>query len=146
MDTTPHIYTELLFQMRKRQDLRTPEEVALIALKEWMACNYGQPTDRGYQWKDLFLPNGTRLRIRRAGLCYFAQVEGDLLMAEGKIVTPNTWVAEVCGSVRNAWRDVWIRRNYTELWTQAGAWRAAEAANPKRPGIDRRRRGRRSTD
>lgn len=48
--------------MRKREDLRSQEEIALLALREWMEREYGQPTDRGYQWKDLFLPHGTRLR------------------------------------------------------------------------------------
>lgn len=87
----------LYFQMRKREDLRSQEEIVLIALREWMMREYGQPTDRGYQWKDLFLPHGTRLRIIHRGHCYMAQVEGDLLMAEGKITTPSTWAAAVCG-------------------------------------------------
>lgn len=146
MDTTHHVYTELYFQMRKREDQRTPEEITLIALKEWMARQYGQPTDRGYQWKDLFLPHGTRLRIQHRGLCYYAQVEGDLLMADGKIVTPSAWAAEVCGSVRNAWRDISVRRNYLESWMQASSWRAAAGEQPRRPGVNRRRRARRSTD
>jgi hypothetical protein len=146
MDQTHHVYTELYYQMRKREDLRSREEITLIALKEWMAREYGQPTDRGYQWKDLFLPHGTRLRITHRRLCYFAQVEGNLLMAEGKITTPSAWATEVCGSVRNAWRDIYVRRNYTEPWTQASAWRAAAGDQPRRPGINRRRRARRSTD
>jgi hypothetical protein len=141
-----HIYMELHYQLRKRGDLRPPMEVTAIALKEWMLRNFDRPAGRGYQWKDFFLPDGTHLRIRHNGLAYFAQIEGDQLVYEGKSTSPSAWCELICGSVRNAWRDVWIRRNYTELWTQASAWRAAEAANPKRPGIDRRRHGRRSTD
>ena len=146
MDMTHHIYTELYYQMRKREDHRTREEVVLIALKEWMARQYGQPTDRGYQWKELFLPHGTRLRISHRGLCYFAQVEGDLLMADGKMVTPSSWATEVCGSVRNAWRDICLRRNHLEPWTKASDWRAAAGDQPRRAGVNRRRRARRSTD
>lgn len=141
-----HIYMELYYQLRKRGDLRPPEQVMAIALKEWMLRNFGNPTSRGYQWKDLFLPEGTRLRIRHSGLAYFAQIEGDQLVYEGKPTSPSAWCALICGGVRNAWRDVWMRRDYTEPWTQASAWRAAEAANPKRPGINRRQRGRRRAD
>lgn len=146
MDTKHRIYLELNYQMRKREDFRTEEEITLIALKEWMARNYGQPTNRGYQWKDLFLPRGTSLRICHRGLCYFAEVEGDLLIADGKIITPSSWATEVCGSVRNAWRDIYIRRNYREGWTHASSWRASAGEQPKQPGINRRRRARRITD
>jgi len=143
MDTTHPVYMELYFQMRKREDLRSQEEIMLIALREWMEREYGQPTDRGYQWKDLFLPHGTRLRIIHRGHGYMAQVEGNLLMADGKIVTPSSWATEVCGSVRNAWRDICVRRNYREPWTHASDLRAGAA---RHPGINRRRRARRSTD
>jgi hypothetical protein len=134
---------ELYYQMRKREDLRSQEEIMLIALKEWMTREYGQPTDRGYQWKDLFLPHGTRLRIIHRGHCYMAQVEGNLLVTEGKIVTPSAWATTVCGSVRNAWRDISVRRNYREAWTHASDLRAGAARHPL---INRRQRARRSTD
>lgn len=143
MDTTHPVYMELYFQMRKREDLRSQEEIALLALREWMEREYGQPTDRGYQWKDLFLPHGTRLRIIHRGHCYMAQVEGNLLMAEGKIVTPSAWATAVCGSIRNAWRDIYVRRNYREAWTHASDLRAGAARHPL---INRRQRARRSTD
>lgn len=73
-------------------------------------------------------------------------MEGDLLIADGKIVTPSAWAAKVCGSVRNAWRDIYIRRNYREGWNHASAWRAAAGEQPRRPGINRRLRARRITD
>ena len=34
---------------------------------------------KGYQWKDLFLPDGTDLRMRYKGVDYYAKVEGDKL-------------------------------------------------------------------
>ena len=143
MDTTHPVYMELYFQMRKREDLRSQEEIIVIALREWMEREYGQPTDRGYQWKDLFLLHGTRLRIIHRSHCYMAQVEGNYLMAEGKIITPNAWAEEICGSVRNAWRDIYVRRNYREAWTHASDLRAGAARHPL---INRRQRARRSTD
>jgi hypothetical protein len=72
-------------------------------------------------------------------------VEGDLLIADGKIVTPSAWAAEVCGSVRNAWRDIYIRRNYREAGTTPVRG-AAAGEQPRRPGINRRLRARRITD
>jgi len=143
MDPKHRVYMELYYQMRKREDLRSQEEITLIALKEWMTREYGQPTDRGYQWKEVFLPHGSRLRIMHHGHSYRAQVEGDLLMADGKITTPNAWVAEVCGVVRNAWRDIYVRRSHTEGWTHASDLRAGAARHPL---INRRQRARRSTD
>ena len=142
----PHTHLQLTDHLWKLRDLRSPDEVVTIAVKEWMARNFVSGTERGYQWKALFLPHGTRLRIRHKGVCHFAQIEGDLLIAEGRIVSPRAWTMQVCGSVRNAWRDIYMRRNYTEPWTQASAWRTSDAADPKRPGIDRRHRARRSLD
>lgn len=37
---------------------------------------------KGYQWKDLFLPDGTDLRMRYKGVDYYAKVEGDKLTYE----------------------------------------------------------------
>ena len=143
MNKTQQLYTELAYQLRRRNDLRSVQEITRIALKEWIARNCGQTTGRGYQWKGLFLPNGTSLRIRHAGLSYFAGIEGDLMIYEGKATSPNAWAAEICDGVRNAWRDIWIRRHYTDLWTRAAAWRTTAAQHP---GIERRRRKRRNTD
>jgi len=141
-----HIYMELHYQLRKHGDLRAPAEVMAIALNEWMMRNFDRPAGRGYQWKELFLPEGTLLRLRHNSLAYHAQVEGDQIVYAGKPTSPSAWCELICGSVRNAWRDVDIRRHYTESWTQASVWRAAEAANPRRPGVERRRRSRRRTD
>ncbi len=143
MDPKHRVYMELYYQMRNREDLRSQEEITLIALKQWMTREYGQPTDRGYQWKEVFLPHGTRLRIIHHGDSYRAQVEGDLLMADGKITTPNAWVAEVCGVVRNAWRDIYVCRSHAEGWTHASDLRAGAARHPL---LNRRKRARRSTD
>ena len=143
---TSRIYLDLTYQLRKHADMRTPDDIVAIALKEWQDRHLGRNEERGYQWKDLLLPNGTKLRFRHHGVFHYADVEGEQIIYQGKSVTPRSWVLLVSGTVHNAWRDIWIKRNYTELWTQASAWRAQEAKNPQRPGIDRRRRARRSCD
>jgi hypothetical protein len=137
---------ELTYQLRKRGDLRQIDEIAAIAIKEWLSRNFSRPAGTGYQWKDLFLPDGTSLRLRYRGIFHYADVVGDELVYEGRSLSPRAWTTEICGTVRNAWRDIWIRRNYNEPWTQASAWRACEVANPRRPGIDRRLIARRCTD
>ncbi|MYM30035.1 hypothetical protein GTP58_17020 [Duganella sp. CY15W] len=136
----------LFHALWKHQDRRSVDHIATIAIKEWMARNYGRPVERGYQWKNLFLPHGTRLRINHCYMSHFAQVEGDLLIAEGRVVTPRGWANEVCGCVRNAWRDIWVQRHYTECWMRASDWRTGEAANPRRPAVERRRHARRLAD
>ncbi|MHA4867963.1 hypothetical protein ACXZ1M_09690 [Duganella sp. PWIR1] len=146
VEVHPRVYTELCDALWKQRDLRAPGDIATIAIKEWLARNTGRPVERGYQWKQLFLPHGTRLRITHARVCHYAQVEGDLLIAEGKIVTPRSWANQVCGGVRNAWRDIWIKRHYTELWMRASDWRTGEMANPRRPAVERRRHARRRLD
>src|SRR5450830_1248966 len=133
---TPCIYGTVLPDAQTRRPAFAGRNHADRA-KEWMTREYGQPTDRGYQWKEVFLPHGSRLRIMHHGHSYRAQVEGDLLMADGKITTPNAWVAEVCGVVRNAWRDIYVRRSHTEGWTHASDLRAGAARHPL---INRRQR------
>ncbi|USX28325.1 hypothetical protein NHH73_08590 [Oxalobacteraceae bacterium OTU3CINTB1] len=44
---------------------------------------------RGYQWKSLFLPEGTVLRSWSYGDHNYARVEGDQIIHEGKSVSPN---------------------------------------------------------
>jgi hypothetical protein len=52
----------------------------------------------------------------------------------------------VTGTVRNAWRDIWIRRSVNECWTHAALWRTASKVRPVLPYADRRQRQRRTTD
>lgn len=43
----------------------------------------------GYQWKQLFLPEGTRLRACFGGHSYFAQVEGDAIKYGEHAMSPS---------------------------------------------------------
>jgi hypothetical protein len=146
VEVKPKVYAALCDTLWKQRDPRSPGDIATIAIKEWLARNTGRPVERGYQWKNLFLPHGTRLRINHCYTSHYAQVEGDLLIAEGNIVTPRGWANEVCGCVRNAWRDIWIQRDHNQGWMRASDWRTGEAANPRRDAIERRRHARRQLD
>lgn len=63
----PHqVYLDLAFQLRNSDDTRGPGEVVVAALKAWLAHRQGKSTG-GFQWRELFLPDGTELRIRYRG-------------------------------------------------------------------------------
>jgi len=65
----------------------------------------------GYQWKSLFLPSGTTLRMPYLGKNYYAKVEGDYILYEGQSVSPNEFTLAVTGGkVYSAARILWIMR------------------------------------
>jgi hypothetical protein len=138
-------YLELAFQLRNNGDTRQPDEVVAFALRAWLGNRQARPSG-GYQWKDLFLPDGTELRMRYRGAYYYAGIAGDQLRYAGEIVSPRNWALMVTGTVRNAWRDIWIRRGINEGWTRASMWRSSGAYSPLLPGSDRRRQARRMTE
>ncbi|MES2757763.1 MAG: hypothetical protein V4693_10345 [Pseudomonadota bacterium] len=117
----------------------------VAALKAWLANRQGQ-LKGGYQRKDLLLPDGTELRIRYRGAYHYARIDGDQLKSAGEVVSPRDWALMVTGSVRNPWRDIWLRRGVSESWTRASAWRNAAPYVPGRATTDRRRQSRRITD
>ena len=139
------LYMDVVAQLRKLGDLRSPGDVVAIALKNWLRT--GRPaTGAGYQWKAIYLPDGTELRMRYRGIYYYAAVKGDQIMYCGEAVTPRGWVLMVTGTVRNPWRDIWIRRSVSEVWTQADGWRTSPGGVPAMAGANRRRHVRRWSD
>ncbi len=138
------LYLDLSYALRRAGDTRQVNEIVTLAVKTWLSTHVSKPDIRGYQWKTLFLPDGTDLRMRYLGTWYYAKVEDDRLMFAGESVSPRDWGITLTGTVRNAWRDIWIRRNINEGWNRASAWRDKECQ--RIPGIDRRRLARRSGD
>ena len=139
------VYLELSYKLRNQGDTRQPNDVVTSALKAWLGSRNSQISG-GYQWKELFLPDGTELRMRYRGIFYYARIDGDQLRYEGETVSPRSWALMVTGTVRNPWRDIWIRRGINECWTRASMWRTASTYSPLIPSADRRLRGRRITD
>jgi len=84
--------------------------------------------DAGYQWKQVFLPDGTRLRTCFAGRRYFAQVEGDEIKCEGQTVTPSRFANQQGSGNRNAWKAIWIRFPESLEWIPAEVCRLARKA------------------
>jgi hypothetical protein len=73
----------------------------------------------GYQWKCLFLPEGSMLRMGYLGQDFFAQVQGNAVVHRGQRMSPRQFTQAVAGDGRNAWRDLWVRLPGEKSWTRA---------------------------
>jgi hypothetical protein len=88
---------------------------------------------RGYQWKSLFLPEGTEIRSWSYGEHNYARVEGDEIIHKGKSVTPNEFAQSFARSMRNAWLDLHIRRPEDKQFKIAHRLRLELAQQAKQP-------------
>jgi hypothetical protein len=107
----------------------TVEQAATIAIHQWIAATRGHPSNitlppmRGYQWKSLFLPEGTALRMFIHGQYHYARVEGEDILHEGRSVSPQKFTTACGGRCRNAWRDVWLLLPGERQWYPASQLR-----------------------
>ena len=83
---------------------------------DWKPELLSQSAARGYQWKSLFLPEGTQIRMSCRGTYHYAKVEGDEIIYDGKPISPGSLVNTITSSSRNAWRDLWIKRPDDKEW------------------------------
>ena len=77
----------------------------------------------GYQWKSLFLPSGTKLRVAIRRKIYHAAVDGDRILYDGDEVSPAKLVNQLAGCTRNAWKHVWLLLPGEKRWQLAAAMR-----------------------
>ncbi|MYM69674.1 hypothetical protein GTP45_22920 [Pseudoduganella sp. FT55W] len=83
-------------------------------------------TSRGYQWKQLFLPNGTELRTIYCGQSLYATVENEQILIDGVPTTPSRLAnRQGCGS-RNAWKTIWLRLPGNKRWELAARCRGEQ--------------------
>ena len=119
--------TELRLEefLRKSGNALSMTEALVAAVNLWIEREQtaSLPT-RGYQWKILFLPEGTRVRMQHDETWHSAEVMGDDLMYRGRPVSPHRLTLEVAGDGRNAWRDLWIRFPGEKNWACAAQLRA----------------------
>ena len=98
------------------------------AIDEWMRrhdpIHCGEPEFAGYQWKGLFLPDGTVLRTVFKGKNHHCRVEGDQILYEGQARSPSGFVNAVGGVRRNAWKSVWLLLPDSKHWQLADRLRA----------------------
>ncbi|MRW94909.1 hypothetical protein GJ699_33670 [Duganella sp. FT80W] len=85
-------------------------------------------SDIGYQWKQLFLPAGTRLRASFRRQHYFASVEGGEILCDGQSVSPSSFANLRGSGNRNAWKAVWLRFPGSPQWVLADECRTLQKA------------------
>lgn len=121
----PETLLALSEHLRRSASKISVEQAAIIAIEEWLSASRRTVPQlspdqlRGYQWKDVFLPSGTDLRMNYAGHTRYARVEGDRLMYQGRQVSPRLFTQLVATGVRNAWRDLWVRLAGSRQWKRA---------------------------
>ncbi|NGZ87801.1 hypothetical protein GW587_26520 [Duganella sp. SAP-35] len=102
-----------------------PAEAVDTAVLHWLAAmkqggaENTPAAPRGYQWKSLFLPDGSWVRMAYRGDHEYARVEGDRLMYRGRPTSPNRFANEFTDTVRNAWYDLSIRMPGEKNWKMA---------------------------
>lgn len=103
-------------------------ELADQAINDWLAhqLELAKPAgQRGYFWKALFLPDGTRLRISTHAATRYAAVVGDDLVYNAMCLSPNQFAQQAIGAVHNAWSAIYIQMPGERAWTQAQRLRRA---------------------
>jgi hypothetical protein len=85
-------------------------------------------SEAGYQWKQLFLPEGTRLRASFGGHSYFAQVQGDAIKYGEDAISPSRFANLQGSGNRNAWKAIWLRLPGSDEWLLADVCRSARKA------------------
>jgi hypothetical protein len=90
---------------------------------------------RGFQWKNVFLPDGTHLRTSYLDSIEFAKVVGDRIRSDdGEYLTPSLFVNRHTTG-RNAWRFVWLRFPGDDYWIRADNCRTSAAKKLQRHAI-----------
>jgi hypothetical protein len=107
-------------------------EIGAIAIREWMTRNnpesFAMQETCGYQWKHLFLPNGTLLRTIFNGKNFHCLVEKDHIRYNGQEISPSGFVNTVGGVRRNAWKVIWILFPNCSVWKSAGTLRTRKTS------------------
>ncbi|NYE60409.1 hypothetical protein FHW58_001561 [Duganella sp. 1224] len=120
---------DLLEQLKRRGGTQDLSEAITTAVEFWLADQKQFPKTadpnglRGYQWKCLFLPEGTVLRSWSYGDHNDACVKGNEIIHRGKSVSPNEFARAFARSNRNAWIDLKIRRPGDKHFKQASILR-----------------------
>jgi hypothetical protein len=86
------------------------------------------PTESGYQWKEVFLPEGTRLRASFDHQQYFAVVAGAEIKYGEHAISPSCFANLFGSGNRNAWKAIWLRLPGSTEWLLADVCRSARKA------------------
>ncbi|MRW83129.1 hypothetical protein GJ698_03370 [Pseudoduganella sp. FT26W] len=129
----------LISQLKLRGGTQDISEAITSAIELWLREQAGlakgsDPANlRGYQWKSLFLPDGTELRSWSYGEHNYARVVGDQIIHQGQPITPNQFAQKFARSFRNAWMDISVRRPEDKQFIIADRLRREQATPPRAP-------------
>lgn len=84
---------------------------------------------RGYQWKEVFLPEGTELRANFGKQSYFARVQGEEITYGEQALSPSCFANLHGSGNRNAWKAIWLRLPGSDAWLLADVCRSAQKAS-----------------
>jgi hypothetical protein len=132
----PHLLQELADHLKMSGNTNSIAQVTNDAIRAWIDADKARSPQaaepsRGYQWKTVFLPDSTELRMECAGTKHYARVVGDNIIYAGRSVSPRGMTLAVAGDGRNAWRDLWIRLPGERNWKSATRCRRdAERSKP----------------
>ena len=120
----PALLLALSEHLRNTGNALPTSEALDAAIRAWIGGDQQRQPDpaehgRGYQWKQLFLPDATDLRMECAGSSFYGKVVGDNILYGGHSVSPRGMTVAIAGEGRNAWRDLWLRLPGARYWKQA---------------------------
>jgi len=121
------VYLQLLSAAGQTGFEKEDWEIVAAAINDWARRNspdaIAMPATAGYQWKELFLPNGTLLRTIFNGKNHHCLVEDDKILYKGRAMSPSGFVNAIGGIRRNAWKSLWILLPETTTWKLADSLR-----------------------
>lgn len=128
------LFLDLCEFLKSEQSSADPVSIVELSVSYWLDNASWKQDDlipdrkikrsRGLIWKSVFLPDKTLLRIKtRAGFAY-AEVDGDFVSYDGREMSVAEFANTATGTVRNAWRDVWIKRPSDTEWLLANDLRS----------------------
>ncbi|MES2325224.1 MAG: hypothetical protein V4633_23460 [Pseudomonadota bacterium] len=133
----PTLVASLAEQLRISGKTMSPTQALSAAIETWIALERQAKEAagplRGYQWKTLFLPEGTQLRMNSCGIAHYARVEGEYIVFEGRNVSPRGMTLAIAGVGRNAWRDLWLMLPGERFWKQAQTCRRQSECIQNKP-------------
>ncbi|HEY1149633.1 MAG TPA: hypothetical protein VGF27_13720 [Pseudoduganella sp.] len=81
------IYSELALFLRTSGSALSISEAIVRAIKQWIKTTQeAESPQTGYQWKCVFLPSGTRLRMSYGEQLFYADIVDDSLIFRGRIM------------------------------------------------------------
>lgn len=122
-------YLDLEFFLMDTRPGVKPGPFVVELVKRWLATETArlalrsEQATRGFQWKNVFLPEGTTLRTSHCDVVEFAKVVGDRIVSEDDTSLTPSMFANRHAKGRNAWRFVWLRLPGNDHWVSAVNYR-----------------------